>query len=91
MIIKDMIQSFPSQLNDEDTIQNDIDIKIDLTIESCAPHAGYVCHLGYQSTNFVQKKLDEYECLYPVAIILKDFLNNRGFLDNYQGNLEILE
>jgi len=60
-------------------------IKIDLSIESLSSGGG--AHLGYRTTEYVQKKLEEYDSLYVVAMFLKEYLTNRGFLDNYQGGI----
>ncbi len=47
---------------------------------------GYSFHMGYQSTEFIQKKLSQYPSLYTLTIILKEFLHERGLLNAYQGS-----
>jgi len=82
-----MIQEAPSELNSLENNKENIRIKIDLSAESLDPLIGFTSHLGYKSTEFVQQKLDQHEFLYTVAMFLKEFLSNRGLLDNYQGLL----
>jgi len=86
-MLKTIIEEAPEELNDLKEMGTKR-IKIDLSIESFMPMVGgNTSHLGYKSTDFVQKMLDEHSSLYTIAILLKEFLNNRGFLDNYQGGL----
>jgi len=88
-MLKGIIEEFPGELNELKDLGSKR-IKIDLSIESLNIMPMMGCsssHLGYKSTDFVQKMLEEHTSLYTIAILLKEFLNNRGFLDNYQGGL----
>lgn len=64
----------------------DLRIRVDLSLESMGMSA-YSVHIGYKTTDFVQKMLQKYESLYIVTMILKEFLNSRKFLNNFQGGI----
>ncbi len=80
-----MIDKAPEDLDCLRNAEGNRKIKIDLSIESFSPLGTTTPHLGYRTTEFVQKKLNEYESLYAVAMYLKEYLTKKGFLDNYQG------
>lgn len=46
---------------------------------------GYSAHIGYKTTDFVKKMLQKYDSLYIVTMVLKEFLNNRNYLNAFQG------
>lgn len=85
-MIRSIVEEASDELDNLTNSEENISIKIDLSLESFLPMGG-TSHLGYKSTDFVQKMLNEHESLYTIAIILKEFLNQRGFLDNYQGKI----
>ena len=84
-IIKDIVDEASSELDSMQHSEEKIIIKIDLSLQSFMP-LGSSAHLGHKSTDFVQRMLNQHESLYAIAIILKEFLNNRGLLDNSQGS-----
>lgn len=75
------------KLDVEDGVDlGDLRIRVDLSLESMGMSA-YSVHIGYKTTDFVQKMLQKYESLYIVTMILKEFLNSRKFLNNFQGGI----
>ena len=64
--------------------EDDIRIKVDLTLESLGM-LGYSVHMGYKSTDFAEKMLQKYESLYIITMTLKEFLYNRKLLNTFQG------
>ena len=64
-------------------MENPIPICVDLTVEYTDAIEGII-HLGIASTEFVESVASTYDSLYTVAMILKSFLHERGYL-MYQG------
>lgn len=65
-------------------MENSITINVDLTVEY-TDATEEISHLGQLSTQFVETVTASYSSLYTVAMILKSFLHERGYL-MYQGN-----
>jgi len=76
----------PENFDLEEGLKQDVIIRVDLTLES-HDMMGYSFHMGYKSTEFIQKMLIQYPSLYTLTIILKEFLHERGLLNAYQGTL----
>lgn len=64
--------------------KDDLKIRVDLSVESMGI-VGYNLHVGYKTTDFVQKMLEKHESLYIVTMVLKEFLHNRKLLNAYRG------
>jgi len=71
----------------EEGIKRKIEIKLDLTFENSDLLGCNTFHMGYKSTEFIQKMLVEYPSLYTVTMIFKEFLDKRGLLNAYQGGI----
>ncbi len=65
---------------------NGLKISVDLSLESLGL-GGCQAHVGYKTTDFVQKMLQKYQSLYIVTIILKQFLDKRNYLNAFQGKI----
>ena len=73
----------------EEGIKRKIEIKLDLTFENSDLLGCNTFHMGYKSTEFIQKMLVEYPSLYTVTMIFKEFLDKRGLLNAYQGKAKV--
>lgn len=86
MKVKTILNSQTPDLNLPCDLDEDIKIKVDLTLESLGM-MGYSIHMGYKSTEFAEKMLEKYDSLYIVTMALKEFLFNRKLLNTYQGTI----
>lgn len=59
-------------------------INVDLSVEFVDIIEG-ISHLGFRSTDFVESLNSKYKSLYPVGIIIKQFLRRKGCLNHDQG------
>jgi hypothetical protein len=86
---KTFCSNLSEKLNLEENEKKDVVIRIDLTLENL-DLMGFSYHLGYKSTELIQQMLGQYSSLYTMAIVLKELLSAKGFLDAYHGNCRLI-
>lgn len=86
--IRNILSDQTSEFNIPIDEQDDVRIKVDLTLESLGM-LGYFVQMGYKSTDFAEKMMQKYSSLYIVTIIMKEFLYNRKLLNTFQGNITL--